>query len=134
MTPAGHPRHFDAATMPDLPVLDSAAIATLRGLDPAGGDAFLREIIGLFLEDTPQQFATLAGSLAGADAPRFIRAAHSIKGSAANLGALRLRACAEQLEHAASAQGLGAAADLLPSIQAAFAQTRAELQQLLPPA
>lgn len=120
--------------MNEPPVIDSAALAALRDLDPAGGDAFLREIIGLFLEDTPRQIAALESSLAGADAPRFIRAAHSIKGSAANMGALRLRASAEQLEHQASVQGLGTVAAPLADTLAVFAQTRAELQKLLPPA
>ena len=48
---------------------------------------FLREIITIFLEDTPQRMDEMQAALAASDAPAYSRAAHSIKGSAANLGA-----------------------------------------------
>src|SRR4051812_49063998 len=92
--------------MPDLPVIDSHAIDNLRALDPENGEEFLREIVGIFLDDTPRRFAELEESLAAGDANRFSRAAHSIKGSASNLGASLLRAAAERLELRARQSGL----------------------------
>ncbi|MDE3085062.1 MAG: Hpt domain-containing protein, partial [Verrucomicrobiota bacterium] len=74
------------------PILDPEALNNLRSLDPDGGDAFLREVTGIFLEDTPKRLAELDRSLTAGDAPTFIRAAHSIKGASANLGATALRA------------------------------------------
>ena len=73
-------------------VLDQTAIENLRALSPDDGDVFLREIIGIFIEDTPRRIAELHASRASLDAPAFTRAAHSIKGSSSNLGASELRA------------------------------------------
>lgn len=119
--------------MPPPTVIDPDAIANLRSLSPDGGDEFLIEIIGIFTADTPERLAELDASLAGGEAERFVRAAHSIKGSAANLGALRLRAAAEQLEHHARQTGLGGTRELIAGVKAEYAQAAAALATLLPP-
>jgi HPt (histidine-containing phosphotransfer) domain-containing protein len=118
--------------MPDLPVIDPQAIENLRALDPENGDEFLREIIGIFLDDTPQRIAELDQSFAAGDAAKFARAAHSIKGSAANLGALVLRATAETLEHQARQTGLAGTETLVATVKTDFALAQTELAKLLP--
>ena len=80
--------------MSDSSVIDLQAIENLRALNPGDNDEFLREIVGIFLEDTPQRIAELEQSLAAGDVPKFTRAAHSIKGSSSNLGAMLLRSAA----------------------------------------
>ena len=80
------------------PILDQEAIDNLRALDPDGGDTFLREIIGIFIEDTPKRIAEIDQSLAAGDVPTFVRAAHTIKGSASAIGAWRLARFAEMAE------------------------------------
>ena len=80
------------------PVIDPQAIENLRILNPDDGDAFLREIAEIFLADTPKRIAELDQTLATGDAVAFVRAAHSIKGSSSNLGALALRQAAEVLK------------------------------------
>ena len=56
--------------MSSLPVIDSESIENLRSLNPGDGDEFLREIITIYLEDTPQRIAELEESLAGGDTPQ----------------------------------------------------------------
>jgi HPt (histidine-containing phosphotransfer) domain-containing protein len=119
--------------MADHPVIDLQSIENLRALNPGDNDEFLREIVAIYLEDTPVRLAELDQSLAAADIPKFTRAAHSIKGSSANLGAMTVRAIAEQLEHQSAKQGLDHVADLLASLKAEFARARAEFDKLLPP-
>ncbi|HTB80632.1 MAG TPA: Hpt domain-containing protein [Opitutaceae bacterium] len=116
------------------PILDPEALENLRALDPDGGDVFLREVAGIFLEDTPKRLAELEQSLAAADAATFIRAAHSIKGSSANLGAMALRAVAEQIEHNAKKEGLAGAGALIGELKTEFDRARTALNELLPPA
>ena len=118
--------------MADTPVIDPQAIDNLRSLNPGDNDEFLREIAGIFLEDTPQRIAELSQSLVAGDAPKFTRAAHSIKGSSANLGAMALRAVAEKLEHQSRSEGLGAVAPLVESIKTEFARAEAELRKVVP--
>jgi HPt (histidine-containing phosphotransfer) domain-containing protein len=120
--------------MADTPVIDPQALDNLRALNPDDNDEFLREIAGIFLEDTPQRIAELEQSLAAGDAAKFTRAAHSIKGSSSNLGAMALRAVAEKLEHQSKAAGLADVSSLLAAVKTEFARTQAELNRLLPPA
>jgi len=112
-------------------VIDLAAIENLRALNPGDHDEFLREITGIFLEDTPRRIAELEQSLAAGDTAKFARAAHSIKGSSANLGAAALRAVAEQLERQANKEGLGGVAPLLASLRAEFSRAESELKKLI---
>lgn len=117
--------------MPDSTIIDPQAIENLRALDPDGKDAFLREIIGVFLEDTPQRLAELDSTLAAGDVLAFTRAAHSVKGSSSNLGANVLRAAAEKLEHQARTHGLGDVTGLLAQVRSEYARAQEALAALL---
>jgi hypothetical protein len=80
--------------MAEITVIDPQSIENLRALNPDDNDEFLREIAGIFFEDTPLRIAELEESLQAADVAKFTRAAHSIKGSSSNLGAMALREAA----------------------------------------
>ena len=112
----------------DLPI-DPEAIENLRALNPDDDDAFLKDIIGIFLEDTPARISELKQCLTAYDQPKFTRAAHSIKGSASNLGASRVRAVAEKLEHQSRNSGLDGLESLLTSLDGEFATAKAELEK-----
>jgi histidine phosphotransfer protein HptB len=88
------------------PPLDAAAIEGLRALSPDA--AFLRELIDIFLQDTPERLKELDAALATGDATTATRAAHSIKGSSSNFGALRLSHLAHQIELLGKAANLAA--------------------------
>ncbi len=118
--------------MPDIPVIDLQAVENLRSLNPGDNDEFLRELVGIYLEDTPQRIAELDNSLAAGDSATFVRAAHSIKGSSANLGASALRGVAERLETQARSEGLGSVTGLVALVKSEFARTQQEFAKLLP--
>lgn len=111
------------------PIIDMEAIENLRALNPED-TAFLKEIIDIFLDDTPARIAELHQSLATGDTAGFSRAAHSIKGSSSNLGASRLRYAAEKLEQGAKATPIAALAHAVPEIEAEFAAAKAALQKI----
>jgi HPt (histidine-containing phosphotransfer) domain-containing protein len=117
--------------MPDPLVIDPQAIENLRALNPGDNDEFLREIAGIFLEDTPQRIAELEQSSAAGDTAKFTRAAHSIKGSSSNLGAVALRVVAEKLEHHARTHGIEGSAATLTELRSEFERAKAELAKLL---
>ncbi len=117
--------------MPDPSVIDPQAIENLRALNPDDGDEFLREIAGIFLEDTPLRISELDQSLVAGDASRFTRAAHSIKGSSANLGAMGVRNLAEKLEHQSRTDGLAAVAPLIAELKTEYARAQVELSRLI---
>jgi len=119
--------------MPDLHaiVIDPQIIRNLRGLNPDDNGEFLREIISIYLEDTPLRIADLDQSLAAGDVQRFARAAHSVKGSSANLGASILRATCERLEQEARQNGLKAVGPLVVQVKLEFDVAAGELRKLL---
>jgi len=109
------------------------AIDDLRALSPDDGDAFVREVAGIYLEDAPLRLNEIEKSLAAGDAAALARAAHTLKGSSANLGAAPLRALANRLEQLGRRGEIATAAPLVAEAQAEFARVRTELTRLLAP-
>ena len=118
-------------SMSDLPIINRTALEELRALDPDNPDAFLAEIINAYLNDTHQRLSDLEQCMAAGDMISFIRAAHTIKGTSANLGALSLRAAAEALEHTTRKDNI-VPMELLEGVRSEFSKTEVELKALLP--
>ena len=78
--------------------IDMQAIDALRELSPDAGEEFLRELIEIYLQDTPQRMAEMEDALNKKDIPAFTRAAHTIKGRSSNFGAAKLTKLAHELE------------------------------------
>ena len=67
-----------------------------------GGDQrLLRELVGIFVEDGPKRLEALRAAMTAVDVHQLEQIAHSLKGSAAILGASRLQQAATALEDAA---------------------------------
>lgn len=60
---------------------------------------FLLELVGIFLTDVTVRVERLALAVAARDGKEVYTLAHSLKGSAASLGVLRLQAHAARMEH-----------------------------------
>ena len=116
--------------MPDTPSIDLDSIASLRELNPGDNGEFLREIVGIYLEDTPKRIADLKACIKMGDVAGFTRAAHTIKGSSANVGAQILKSVAERLEFLSKKEGLAQAAPLIGDCEAEFAKAAAELRRI----
>lgn len=106
-------------------VLDASALARL---DRIGGSEFVVEMIDLFLENAPQRLSTARTAFDEDDVSTLHRAVHSLKSTAANLGAQALRAAAEETEARASDEDLEAIPSLLEDLDRRYDETRAELE------
>src|SRR5690606_33472416 len=84
------------------PVLEAEIVEDLRAML---GDEVDR-LVDVFLEDTPRLIAALEGAAAGPDFDALRDAAHSLKSSSANLGAMSLSAAAKRVELAARERSL----------------------------
>ncbi len=113
-------------------IIDPQAIEELRAMNP-GDDSFLRELIQMFLDDSPQRITEIEECLEQGDAGRLTRAAHSLKGSSANFGAMQLRAISEEIEFLGRDGALPSVPERLPRLKAEFEQVKAALQALLSP-
>jgi len=116
--------------VPDIPSIDQDAITSLRDLNPGDGGEFLREIVNIYVEDTPKRLADLKACLASGDVKSFTRAAHTIKGSSANVGAQVLKAIGERMELVSRTEGLGSIAPMIADAEAEFAKVSDELRKL----
>lgn len=99
--------------MPFASPIDKDVLEMLAELQAPGEPDLVSELVELFLRDTPDRLRVLeTRPLAVADVTR---AAHSVKGSAGNIGAVALQAQAAALEEAghqrASVETLEALAD-----------------------
>jgi len=116
--------------MPDPITIDPEAIAALKDLNPGDGGVFLKEIVGIYIEDTPRRLQDLRSSLAAGDVALFTRAAHTIKGSSSNVGAAALAALAGRVEALSRKEGLGGVASLVGDCEAEFGRAAAELRRI----
>jgi HPt (histidine-containing phosphotransfer) domain-containing protein len=119
--------------VPELPALDEAVLARLIA-DTGDDTEFVRELIDTFTESAPPLLAELQSALAAGDAVTVHRAAHTLKSSAASLGALRLADEAAGIEVAAKGGELppeAASADLARTVHEALEVLRAvELEEV----
>jgi CheY-like chemotaxis protein/HPt (histidine-containing phosphotransfer) domain-containing protein len=74
----------------DTSLLDPAALAKLRGLDPSADDAFLEEIFNDFVENVTATLALLREAARAGDTTGLARAANSIHGASGVIGARTL--------------------------------------------
>ena len=119
-------------TVPDIPSIDLEAIANLKELNPGDNGEFLREIVAIYIEDTPKRITDLKACMVSGDVKTFTRAAHTIKGSSANVGAQILKSLGERLELISRRDGLASVASLVADCEAEFARVAVELRRLAP--
>lgn len=112
-------------------VLDSQAIDNLRSLGDDGDDSFVKEIIGIYLEDIPERLAALKTARATDDRALYVRSAHTIKGSSANVGAAEVKHLSEKLEQRAKQETLGDLDSDLVELEAACARAQTALREIL---
>jgi histidine phosphotransfer protein HptB len=116
--------------MTDEPILNPEAIETLRSLNPDDSAGFLKELIDIYLQDTPVRLAEIVTALATQDATAAMRAAHSIKGSSSNFGATGLAALAHQIELQGKTGNLTETAATLGTLRGEYDRVAAALTAL----
>ena len=112
----------------DPTIIDRAA---LERLEKWGGPSLSNEIVQLFLDNGPARVEQIRGAMDGEDLDVPERGAHSLKSSAANVGAQHLQRIASELELAASGGDLQRVRDLVPDLEQAFAQAARALEMIV---
>jgi HPt (histidine-containing phosphotransfer) domain-containing protein len=113
--------------MTDPEVLDAQALDRLREW---GGDKLLAQMIRLFLENAPARMEQIRSGVGGDQVAEAEKGAHSLKSSAANIGAMSVRALAADAERAASAGDAALVASLLPALEDAFSRAISALESV----
>ncbi len=113
------------------PALDPAVVASLRELTPPGEPDVLTEVLQLFLADVPGRVARLRDACAAGSAADLQRAAHSLKGSAGNIGAHDLYAVCRHLDERGRTGDLAGVSGLVAELETEYARVVTEIQRLI---
>ena len=113
----------------DGPALDPEVVATLRELAAEGEPGLFGELAGLFLAELEPRIEGIRSGVLAGDAGEVSRWAHSLKGSAGNLGAGRLSAVCGRIEQEARGGGTTESATLLPAMEAEARRVRVALEE-----
>jgi PAS domain S-box-containing protein len=112
-----------------VPPIDWATLDQLQS--SLGGDPLVvLELVDLFLSDTPEQLAALRAAVEAGAAPDVQRLAHTVKASAAIVGATSLVAACQKLEELARSRSLEGAAALRARIEASFGEVTGALGEV----
>lgn len=111
-------------------VLEFRMIEELRSLDDGEG-LVLKQLIEMFTEGGGPRIALISNAFAAGDLKTMNNEAHSLKSSAANLGAHLVSAICLKLEHAKTPAEAKALAQAPVQLQAEFDQACAALRRLL---
>jgi HPt (histidine-containing phosphotransfer) domain-containing protein len=103
-------------------------IASLRELGGEDDPGLFIELVNLFLSDTPERLQALSEAMERRDPTALERAAHALKSSSANLGALELSALFRDIEAAGRDKDLSRAAPLVARTRPEFARVEAALR------
>lgn len=113
--------------MAETEVIDPQALERLREW---GGDKLAAQMVRLFLKNSGARMDQIRLGVGNADPEEAERGAHSLKSSAANIGAENLRTLATQVESAALDQDVERMRSILPELEAAYASVMATLESM----
>jgi CheY-like chemotaxis protein/HPt (histidine-containing phosphotransfer) domain-containing protein len=106
--------------------IDESVIANLRNIDPDG--SLLREVVDTFIRIAPLRLATLWKASQKPDAGSLERAAHSFRGSCANLGARRMADICARLEDLGRTGSTEGSRELVEALEADYEGVRLALE------
>lgn len=117
--------------MSAAPVLDPAVLASLRQLSVPGEPDVLTDVLKLFLAEVPPRMTRLRNAWSSGNIEEMQRAAHSLKGSAGNIGAQGMFDVCRQLDGLGRSGNLEAASTLVDALDVEFDKVQAEIRRLI---
>lgn len=106
LLPMARPAHAgDDGAVPDA--VDMVVLRAFEEIQAEGEPDLIVELINLYLKDAPVKLVSMQEAVAGGDAGSLKRAAHGLRGSSASIGAARVAALCEGLEHASRVDSAG---------------------------
>ena len=114
--------------MNDSDIIDPEAQARLQEW---GGAKLLSQMIRLVLENAPTRMDQIRKGLGEGNVRETERGVHSLKSSAANVGAMKVSRLAARMEELAAGGDLGSVAGLMSELEREYAAAQAQLAAIL---
>ncbi|MFN6193215.1 MAG: Hpt domain-containing protein [Planctomycetota bacterium] len=112
------------------PVLDMSVVEELLAIADDGDPELILDLIQMFLDDGPSKVQAVVEGVQSGNFDRAERAAHSLKGSSGNLGAVVLSEICEKLQVAPRHHRQADARQLVPALQTNSEAAEAALRKL----
>ena len=112
---------------PSGPIIDRAALDTIRSLQSADRPNLLGEIVALYIATTPAEVTALGADCLAADWKSTRHRAHKLRGSSQTVGALRVGDVLGKLEEIAGSAEVAAVERLIATLQQVHAEAIGEL-------
>ena len=103
---------------------------SIRALQQPGGPDLVKKVLGNYFTISPVLLDTMRKGIADGEPASIHQAAHSLKSSSANLGALQLSDLCKKMESLGRAGSLDGAAGLMAQIDAAYSAVQKELLRI----
>ncbi|MEY2832704.1 MAG: hypothetical protein RLZZ574_1962, partial [Cyanobacteriota bacterium] len=116
-------------TSTESPILDHQVLDSLRSLAGAKAKTFLAEIIGQYCEDSPQKLQAIQQAIDNQDATALRQAAHGLRSSSANLGAIAVADLCKQLEDLARSGTTQGSSTTMELLAQAYPKVKLTLEQ-----
>jgi len=113
------------------PVIDMTVVDELLALCDDDDPELLVDLIRMFLEDGPNRVRSIETGATEGDLELVEQAAHSLKGSAGNLGAVKVQHLAEELQLAGRSGDRESAARLAERLRTDYTEAETALRDLL---
>jgi HPt (histidine-containing phosphotransfer) domain-containing protein len=114
-----------------MAVIDRTTIDELLDLCDHEDQAFLAELVGIFLRDAPARIGQACDAASSGDFDRAERAAHALRGSAGNLGAVVLQDLATRLQAACRERDRTRVERLAGSLGPALSEAASALDEIV---
>jgi HPt (histidine-containing phosphotransfer) domain-containing protein len=111
------------------PLLEATLLQSIRALSTPGEKDFLNTLVAMFFKRAPELETRMEAALASNDAEAFEHAAHALKGTCGNLGAMRMHKACENLEHIGKSGDLSAVPTLMKELKVHFAEVKTALEK-----
>jgi len=135
--PPGGDAKMRLETMKDTPTedssvsqadpLDHSVLKSIRSLQRQGAPDMIARVIGMYMDRTPKMMESLREAVAAGRASAMQEAAHSLKSSSGNVGAMNLVALCKELEQMGRENSLQSASEVLTRIEAEYEAVRKAL-------
>ncbi len=110
------------------PQIDKRALDAIQALQRPGQPSILQKVVGLYLDKSPAILTSLREAISKNESAGVQTAAHSLKSSSANIGALDLSELFKTLENMGRNHAIEGAAEILAEIETKFELVVQELQ------
>jgi signal transduction histidine kinase/CheY-like chemotaxis protein len=116
-------------TQTETAILDHQILDSLRELAGAKAKTFLTGIIGQYFEDSPQKLQAIQQAIDNQDATALRQAAHGLRSSSANLGAIAVADLCKQLEDLARSGTTQGSSTTMELLAQTYPQVKLALEQ-----